>query len=222
MSFYSMRHDNNFAIERPETKLFRVLWSFYFRTTRNEKRPRSRERQERSWNDPQCLGKEDRTVTKEGRTIQDLQPFLFRSCRSDPVPHSRVVPNHSRTKWDFRTMPEQGRNEEGGWAKVGVFPPKKRIIPVAFHYRSDSFRNSQSISDLKMTKNLILLPSLVLQSFLGRLNSFQGHSVIPVFSNAPRTRTPFVWVSFDHHLNHSSGPCQGLSQSLETYPASGG
>ena len=145
-----------------------------------------------------------------------------RSCRSDLVPRSRVVPNHPRTIWDFRTMPEQGRNEEGGWAKVGVFPPKKRIIPVAFHYRSDSFRNSQSISDLKMTKNLILLPSLVLQSFLSHLNSFQGHSVIPVFSNAPRTRTPFVWVSFDHHLNHSSGPCQGFSQSLETYPASGG
>ena len=82
----------------PETKSSLDLGSFYFRTTGNEKRPRSRERQERSWNDPQCLGKEDRPVTKEGRTIQDLQPFLFRSCRSDPVPHSRVVPNHSRTK----------------------------------------------------------------------------------------------------------------------------
>ena len=39
----------------------------------------------------------------------------FRSCRSVLVPRSRVVPNHSRTKWDFRTMPEQGRSEEGGW-----------------------------------------------------------------------------------------------------------
>ena len=37
--------------------------------------PRSRERQERSRNDPQCLGKEHRTVEKEGRTMGDLGPF---------------------------------------------------------------------------------------------------------------------------------------------------
>ena len=36
----------------PETKSSLDLGSFYFRTTGNEKRPRSRERQERSRNDP--------------------------------------------------------------------------------------------------------------------------------------------------------------------------
>ena len=45
-----------------------------------------------------------------------------RSCRSDLVPRSRVVPNRSRRKGCFGTTPERSRNEEGGWAKVGVFP----------------------------------------------------------------------------------------------------
>ena len=61
----------------PETKLSLVLGSFYFRTMRNKKRPRSKERQERSWNDPNCSGNEDQTVAKEGRTIQDVQSFRF-------------------------------------------------------------------------------------------------------------------------------------------------
>ena len=32
--------------------------------------------------------------------------------------------------------PERGRNEEGGGAKVGGFPPKKTIIPGSFQPRS--------------------------------------------------------------------------------------
>ena len=66
-----------------------------------------------------------------------------RSCHSDLVPRSRVVPNRSRRKGCFGTTPERSRNEEGGWAKVGVFPPKKSLIPAAFHCRSDSSKNVQ-------------------------------------------------------------------------------
>ena len=68
-----------------------------------------------------------------------------RSCRSELVPRLRVVPNRSRRKGCFGTTPERSRNEEGGWAKVGVFPQKKSIIPASFHYRSDSSRNAQGI-----------------------------------------------------------------------------
>ena len=33
-------------------------------------------------------------------------------------------------------MPEQGRNEEGGWAKVGVFPPLNCLTRLEYEERN--------------------------------------------------------------------------------------
>ena len=68
-----------------------------------------------------------------------------RSCRSDLVPRSRDVPNRSRRKGCIGTTPERGRNWGGGWAKVGVFPPKKSLIPATFHYRSNSTAPAEAV-----------------------------------------------------------------------------
>ena len=85
----------------PKTKFSLALGSFYFRTTRNEKRPLSRERQEHSRNDPHCSGNEDQTVTKEVRTIHDLPSFGPRSSfesHSESFGKERVLRNDAGTR----------------------------------------------------------------------------------------------------------------------------
>ena len=98
--------------------------------------PRSRERQERSRNDPQCLGKEHRTVEKEGRTMGDLGPFrssfLSFGARSSFEGRSESF-EKERMFWnDARTKSERGRRV----GKSGSVSPEEKhhssVIPLSF------------------------------------------------------------------------------------------
>ena len=98
----------------PKTKFSLALGSFYFRTTRNEKRPLSRERQEHSRNDPHCSGNEDQTVTKEVRTIHDLPSFRFSFLSFGP---RSSFESHSESFGKERVL----RNDAGTRSERGVF-----------------------------------------------------------------------------------------------------
>ena len=109
----------------PETKLSLVLVSFYFRTMRNEKLPRSRERQERNRNDPNCSGNEEQTVAKEGRTIQDLRSshfsFLSFGHRSSFESRSESFRKKRKFRNDTGTRSERG----GRVGKSGSVSPSR-------------------------------------------------------------------------------------------------
>ena len=75
-SFRTKRRDRFFCDGTTQERKFLSLQTrFILEREGTTQGPRSRERQERSRNDPQCLGKEHRTVEKEGRTMGDLGPF---------------------------------------------------------------------------------------------------------------------------------------------------
>ena len=76
VSFRTKRRDRFFCDGTTQERKFLSLQTrFILEREGTTQGPRSRERQERSRNDPQCLGKEHRTVEKEGRTMGDLGPF---------------------------------------------------------------------------------------------------------------------------------------------------
>ena len=75
--------------------------------------PRSRERQERSRNDPQSSGEEDRTAEKDGRTMEGLRPvrssFLSFGPRSSFEGRSESFQKERMYRNDARTGSELGR-----------------------------------------------------------------------------------------------------------------
>ena len=86
--------------------------------------PRSRERQERSRNDPQSSGEEDRTAEKDGRTMEGLRPvrssFLSFGPRSSFEGRSESFQKERMYRNDARTGSELGRRV----GKSGSVSPK--------------------------------------------------------------------------------------------------
>ncbi len=68
--------------------------------------------------DHQCWGKwPERSRTRAERSATTSRS-VFRSCHSNLVPRSEIVLYRSGNRGGIGKTPEQGRNGEGGWAKV--------------------------------------------------------------------------------------------------------
>ena len=126
----------------PKRNYLSFWYRFILERCGTKKWPRSKERQERGRNDPECLGKGDRTVAKEGRTIRELRSFRFSFLsfghRSSFESRSESFRKKRKFRNDTGTRSERG----GRVGKSGSVSPYENhhsgIVPLSFQIRGPS------------------------------------------------------------------------------------
>ena len=112
----------------PKRNYLSFWYRFILERCGTKKWPRSKERQERGRNDPECLGKGDRTVAKEGRTIRELRSFRFSFLsfghRSSFESRSESFRKKRKFRNDTGTRSERG----GRVGKSGSVSPKEKSL----------------------------------------------------------------------------------------------
>ena len=124
----------------PKRNYLSFWYRFILERCGTKKWPRSKERQERGRNDPECLGKGDRTVAKEGRTIRELRSFRFSFLsfghRSSFESRSESFRKKRKFRNDTGTRSERGGRvgKSGSVSPNQVFPHFPPAPLCCHHY----------------------------------------------------------------------------------------